>query len=65
MNAHEFKRLADKSLGVQLIIAGLAELVENEGYAPRDAFELVDHAKRNTFQALCEIGWGETDESGT
>lgn len=39
----------------QLIIAGMANLVENEGYTPHEVFELLDEIKQNTFHALSEI----------
>lgn len=43
------------SFGQQLIITGLAELVEKEGYTPREAFEAIRHIQRHTWSALCEI----------
>ena len=44
-----------KSFGQGLIITGLAELVENEGYSPRDAFEVLRDIQRHTWSALNEI----------
>jgi glucan phosphorylase len=44
------------SLHQQLIIAGLAGLVEDEGLSPHEAFEVLEEIKRNTFHALAEIG---------
>lgn len=32
MNAHEYKKALDKSMGLQLIVAGLSMLVEDEGH---------------------------------
>lgn len=55
MNAIEFKQKIDKSFGLQLIVTGLTELVENEGYSPREAFKLLESTKQNTFHALTEI----------
>lgn len=39
----------------QLIIGALVNLVEDEGYSPREAFELLEDIKRNTYHALMEI----------
>lgn len=55
MKATDFKKKMDKSFGVGLIITGLLRLVENEGYSPREAFELLEDVKRNTFHALSEV----------
>lgn len=55
MNAIEFEAKLEKSMGLKLIIAGLAGLVEDEGYTPREAFEMLTVIKRNTFHALQEI----------
>lgn len=43
------------SFGQGLIITGLAELVENEGYTPHEAFEVLRDIQRHTWSALCEI----------
>jgi hypothetical protein len=50
------KLLNLNSVNQQLIIAGLAGLVEEEGMSPHDAFRLLDEIKRNTFHALLQIG---------
>ena len=39
----------------QLIIAGLTGLVTDDGLTPREAFELLDEIKRQTFHALVQI----------
>lgn len=44
-----------KSFGQGLIITGLAELVENEGLTPHEAFEVLRDIQRYTWSALCEI----------
>lgn len=50
------------SFGQGLIITGLAELVEKEGYTPREAFEVLRDIQRNVWGALCEIAKeGETN----
>lgn len=56
MNAHEFKKKLDESINLQMIVAGIAGLVESEGYTPHEAFGMLEHVKRNTFHALAEIG---------
>lgn len=50
-----FKEKLDKSFGIQLIVTGLARLVEEEGYTPHEAFKQLDEIKSNTFHALAEI----------
>lgn len=39
----------------QLIITGLAGLVEDDGFTPHEAFQLLDVIKNNTFHALCDL----------
>ncbi|WP_416149479.1 hypothetical protein ACM26V_00320 [Salipaludibacillus sp. HK11] len=56
MHANEFKQKLYTSHGLQLIVAGLARLVESEGYSPQEAFKLVEATKQNTFHSLAEIG---------
>ena len=56
MNAYQYKNTLDKSFGLQLIVAGLTALVEDEGFSPHEAFRLLDATKQNTFHALTEIG---------
>lgn len=55
MLANEFKQKLDTSQGLQLIVAGLARLVESEGYSPQEAFKLLEATKQNTFHALSDI----------
>jgi len=55
MNTQEFKQKLDTSLGLQTIVAGMARLVEDEGYTPHQVFELMTVAKQNTFHALAEM----------
>lgn len=55
MSARGFKNKMNSSFGTQLIVTGLARLVEEEGYTPHEAFKLLDEVKRNTFHALSEI----------
>jgi hypothetical protein len=43
------------SFGQQLIITGLARLVEEEGLTPHEAFQVLEEIKRNTWHALTEI----------
>lgn len=55
MHTEEFKQKLDSSLGLQTIVAGMARLVEDEGYTPHQVFELMTAAKQNTFHALTDI----------
>ncbi|MBY0597731.1 hypothetical protein [Bacillus bingmayongensis] len=52
MKKDEFNQ---NSFGQQLIITGLARLVEEEDYTVHEAFQLLEAIKRNTFHALLEI----------
>lgn len=52
MNKGEFNQ---NSFGQQLIITGLANLIEEEDYTVHEAFQLLEAIKRNTFHALLEI----------
>ncbi|GED64318.1 hypothetical protein [Lysinibacillus fusiformis] len=55
MDSQEFKQKLSTSLGLQTIVAGMARLVEDEGYTPHQVFEMMTAAKQNTFHALAEI----------
>lgn len=55
MNTQEFKLNLDSSIRLQMIVAGMARLVEDEGYTPHQVFELMTAAKQNTFHALSDI----------
>ena len=55
MNANEYKTKLDRSMGLQLIVAGLAGLVDDEGYTFHEAMELLEETKSNTFPALMEM----------
>jgi hypothetical protein len=59
------KLLNLNSVNQQLIIAGLAGLVEDEGMSPHDVFRLLDEIKRNTFHALLQIGKEAMENHGT
>ncbi|WP_172369595.1 hypothetical protein [Sporosarcina jiandibaonis] len=50
-----FKQKLNSSFGIQLIVTGLARLVEEEGHSPHEAFEVLEEVKRNIFHALSEI----------
>ncbi len=58
MNTQEFENKMRTSMGLQLIIAGMVGLVEDEGHSPHEVFDLLNAAKQNTFHALAEIGSG-------
>lgn len=47
--------LINKSLGVQLIATGLAQLVEDEGFTPHEALEIAHYTGQNCFHALLEL----------
>lgn len=41
------------------IVVGLTELVEEHGYTPHQAFEILEDIKSQTWHALAEIHRGE------
>ncbi|MEH7355101.1 hypothetical protein V7150_16205 [Neobacillus drentensis] len=43
-----------KNINVGFVITGLLGMVEDDGLVPREAFELVDEIKRQTYFALRE-----------
>jgi hypothetical protein len=43
------------SFGQQLIITGLARLVEEEGLTPHESFEVLRLIQKNTFHALADL----------
>lgn len=43
------------SFGIQLIVTGLAHLVEEEEYTPHEAITELRNIGKNTFHALIEI----------
>lgn len=50
----ERKRMDPNSTGVKIIMAGMAELID-EGNTPHEAFEILEDIKQNIFHALAEI----------
>lgn len=55
MNPNEFKEKVDTSIGLKMIVAGLAGLVDDEGYTASEALELLEATKNNTFHALADM----------
>lgn len=41
--------------GDQFIVAGLASLVEDSGFTPHEAFDILESIKANTWHALADI----------
>lgn len=50
----EFMKMTDESMGLKLIVAGMAGLVD-EGYTPRQVLGIMDSAKQNVFHALGDL----------
>lgn len=48
----------------QLIIAGMTNLVDDEGYTPREVFQLLDDIQNNMWHALQEIYMENTKKVG-
>ena len=55
ISPQELKEMAETSLGVQLIITGLARLVEEEGFTPREALLIAKYTGEHSFFALHEL----------
>jgi len=45
----------------QLIVGALAAMVDHDGLTPREAFEVLEDIKRQTYQSLMEIVQGQCD----
>ncbi|MCM3487865.1 hypothetical protein M3689_00940 [Alkalihalophilus marmarensis] len=45
------------------IIGCLANMVEEDGLTPHEAFEVLDDIKQNTFHSLSELKKGASDET--
>lgn len=56
MNAKEFQQKIDNSIGLRMIIAGLTGLIDDEGYTPREVFELMDGVRKHIYPVLLEVG---------
>lgn len=42
-------------MNMQLIVAGMTGLIEDEGHSVHEVFGLLEATKQNTFHALSEI----------
>jgi hypothetical protein len=47
------------NINVGFVITGLVGMVEDDGFTPHEAFELLDLIKQQTFFALTEIKKGK------
>lgn len=47
--------MTETSFGVQLIITGLARLVEEEGFTPHEALQIAKYTGQNCFHALAGL----------
>lgn len=47
--------MMESSFGVQLIITGLARLVEEEGFTPHEALMIAKYTGQNCFHALAGL----------
>jgi hypothetical protein len=52
---NEFKERLNKSLGMQMIVAGLGMLVDDEGHSFREALQIERLIEQNVFPALMEM----------
>jgi hypothetical protein len=51
----EFQERLNKSVGMKLIVAGLAGLVDDEGYTFHEALEIERSIENNCFPALMKM----------
>ena len=54
----EFKQKLESDLGLQMIVAGMTQMVDN-GHDPREVFRYMRSAEKNTFHALVDIANGK------
>ena len=55
MKGNNFSNKLASSIGIQMIVGGLARLVEHEGHTPREALEVLREVESNTWSALNQI----------
>lgn len=55
ITARDVAEITDKSLGIKLIVTGLAHLVEEEGYTPHEALSIAHYTGHNCFHALADL----------
>ncbi len=49
------KKMDDSKLGTPFVVTGLLHMVEDEGFTPREAMEILEDIKNQTFFALMDI----------
>lgn len=49
------KQFDIKKFSHQLVMTGMAEMVEKDGLTPHEVFEVLDDAKSQLWSALCQI----------
>jgi hypothetical protein len=59
---HEKPKLDLNNINVRFVITGLLGMVEDDGLSPREAFQMLDYIKQQTFHALNDIKNGKDVE---
>lgn len=49
------KTMEDSKLGTPFVITGLMHMIEDEGLTTRQAFEILEDIKNQTFHALRDV----------
>lgn len=49
------KKMSDSKLGTPFVVTGLLHMVEDEGFTAREAMEILEDIKNQTFFALLDI----------
>lgn len=48
-------KMEDSKLGTKFVVTGLLTMVEDEGFTPHEAMEILEDIKNQTFFALSDI----------
>lgn len=62
---NEFQSRLNKSLGMQMIVAGLGMLVDDEGHSFHETLEIERSIEQNVFPALMEMAGEHNGNSGS
>jgi hypothetical protein len=49
------KVMSDSKLGTPFVVTGLLHMVEDEGFTPHEAMEILENIKNETYFALMDV----------
>ena len=55
MNETKSTKFDQNNIGHQILVGSMAALVDDFGYTPRELFELIEDAKKQTYFTLLEM----------